>query len=152
MRSVIYALFGASFTIATAWALGRLLLRRLSVSLFDAEERLLAFITGSACLSAVVLALCTAGLARKGLFLVLGLAVNFVAIRADGGCATSKTFPRLPRLWRLLFVFVFSALTVVYLLNAVTPHLALDATTHRLSLGDQAHGFIRTAGAYPLAV
>src|SRR5260370_6059529 len=52
---VIYALFGAAFPIAFAWALGIVLLRKLSLSLHRLEERLLAIVLGSTCLSHIPL-------------------------------------------------------------------------------------------------
>jgi hypothetical protein len=49
MIHVVPVLFGALFTVATAWALGMLLLRNLALSFDPWERRLLAFFAGSAC-------------------------------------------------------------------------------------------------------
>ena len=57
MRVVLAILFGASLTIVTAWSLGAILLRKLSLALYRAEERLLAFLVGSALLSAIMFVL-----------------------------------------------------------------------------------------------
>jgi hypothetical protein len=77
LQSVIYTFLCAAFTVATAWALGTMLLRKLAIALYALEKQLLAFIAGSVCLSAIVFALCAVGLARKGVFLALGLlAIN----------------------------------------------------------------------------
>src|SRR6266851_2660940 len=111
MRSVIYSLCGASFTIATAWALGTVLLRRLSVSLDELEERLLGFVAGTACLSTIILALCTLGLARKGSFLVLGLLATLIVLRGRANPKRGDRPARLPRAWRLLFALGFGLLT-----------------------------------------
>ena len=145
MRSVIYALFGASFTVVTAWALGALILRKLSLSLDAFEERLFAFIAGSACLSTIVLALGSVRLARKNVFLLLGLVVILAALRPAARHQRAEPFPPLPRTWSWLFTVVFVVLTAVYLVWALAPHMIPDAPTHRLSLMDQAHGFIRNS-------
>ena len=67
MRAVLAILFGASLTVATAWSLGAILLRKLSLTLYRAEERLFAFLLGPACLSAImfVLASSEAGAQRR---------------------------------------------------------------------------------------
>ena len=67
MIHVIPVLFGGLFTVLTAWSLGMLLLRRLSLDLHAWEERLLAFVTGSACLSAIMFLLSATRLVRRGI-------------------------------------------------------------------------------------
>src|SRR5260370_22487283 len=113
MWSVIYALFGAPFTLITDWALGSLLLRKFSTSLYRLEERLLAIVTGSAGLSAIVFALCAAGLARKGIYLALGLLVIVSTVWSGAHRPRGERSPALPRLWELLFVIVFVVLSAV---------------------------------------
>ena len=107
MRAVVYTLFGASFTIANAWALGALLLKRLTVSLSRLEAWLIAIITGSACLSAIVFGLCAANLARKGVYLGIGLVMIVVAVRCYGRLSRGEGFPTLrrrdPAAYRALF-------------------------------------------------
>ena len=140
MRSAIYGLFGALITIATAWALGTVVLRRLSSSLDAAEEMLLALVTGSACLSTLVFGLCAVGLARKGVFLGIALvAILFATVSSE------RHLPIAPLPWRLKTVSVIGILTAVCLFRAISPMIP-DAITARLSLLDQAHGFIREAG------
>jgi len=72
MRIVLAILFGSALTVATAWALGAILIRKLSLVFYRAEEWLFSFLVGSACLSGVVFALASVKLARKGVFLALG--------------------------------------------------------------------------------
>lgn len=140
-RSVIYALFGASFTILTAWALGALLLRKLSSSLYRLEERLLAIITGSACLGTIVFALCTMGLARKGTYLSLGLLIIFFAVRSGAHHPRGERFSALPRVWKSLFLVVFIVLTAVYVLGGLTAEVYPGDTTRHLSMVDRGRGF-----------
>src|SRR5216684_225387 len=139
MRAVVYTLFGASFTIATAWALGALLLMTFTVSLSRLETRLLAIITGSACLSAIVFGLCALNLARKGVYLGFGLLLIVVAARY--GSRGSRGFHVLRPVWQWLFVAVFIAGIAMYLRNVVAAELMPAATPDRLSLLDRQHGF-----------
>ncbi len=48
MMRAITVLLGALFTVATLWSLGMLLFRRMSLRSHVWEERLLAFVVGSA--------------------------------------------------------------------------------------------------------
>src|SRR5260370_7920417 len=80
---VIYTLFGPAFTIAFAGALGTLLLRKLSLSLHRLEERLLAIVLGSACLTPLLFALCPVGLPQKGPYLFLRLLFFPPAVLSD---------------------------------------------------------------------
>jgi hypothetical protein len=145
MRSVIYALFGASFTLVTAWSLGALLLRKLS--LHRLEQRLLAIVTGSACLSAIVFVLCAVGLARKGTYLVLGLLAIVFATRSGArhapGLRRPPGEPHEPqsRLWKSLFIAAFIALTALYVFRDLPPAANLGGITQRLSMLDRARGF-----------
>jgi hypothetical protein len=127
--TVLAILFGWLFTVATAWALGTLLLRKLSFVFYRWEERLFSFLVGAALLSAIIFALCAAHLARKGLFLVLGLAIIFFALRSGAHRPSGDTFPPLPRLWRWVFLLVFSAFTALYFLNALAPESSPDGMT-----------------------
>ena len=75
MIRVIPILFGALFTVATAWSLGMLLFRRLALVFHAWEERLLAFLVGSAGLSAILFALSALTWVHRGVLLALGLAI-----------------------------------------------------------------------------
>src|SRR5712692_10506571 len=108
MLSILYILFGGLFTIATAWSLGRLLLRKISTKLSEIEAQVLAFITGSACLSVIVFALCAARLARKGIFLAAGL----IAIGFGMRHPRAKSASPWPRAWVVGFLLVTGVLTV----------------------------------------
>ncbi|MBI1789859.1 MAG: hypothetical protein HYR60_20200 [Acidobacteria bacterium] len=99
MLAVLPILFGASLTVATCWALGRLVLRR--VPLCREELHLLAFVTGSACLSALTFLLCALHLARPGVFLA-------VALLAICGAALQRR-GRLPAKLELVYDFDFGA-------------------------------------------
>jgi hypothetical protein len=132
MGSAVYALFGAAFCVATATALGTLLLRALALKLYRTEERLLGFVTGSAALSAIVFALCTVKLARKGVFLALGAAAILAVWRKGGYRAKGEEFPALPRVWRFILLGVFAAFTVYYFFTAWAPENSPDGMAYHL--------------------
>lgn len=146
MRAVLAALFGASLTIATAWALGAILLRKLSIGLYRVEERLFSFLLGSACLSAIVFALATVKWARRGVFAALGILVVGYAFYSGAHRPKGNRFPPLPRLWKWVFAAVFSVFTVLYFFNALAPEVSPDGMAYHL--GEvakyyRAHGFVR---------
>jgi hypothetical protein len=144
--TVIAILFGWLFTVATAWALGTLLLRKLALVFYCWEERLFAFLVGAALLSSIIFVLCAAHLAWKGLFLVLGFAIILYALRSGAHRPSGDTFPPLPRLWRWLFLVVFSAFTSLYFLNALMPESSPDGMSYHLGVitkYQQSHGFLR---------
>src|SRR6202030_737692 len=89
--------FGALFTVATAWSLGMLLFRRLSLVFHAWEERLLAFVAGSACLSAIMFLLSATHLVRRGILLVLALAIIGYATYSGALRPAGKYLPPLPR-------------------------------------------------------
>jgi len=144
--TVLAILFGWLFTVATAWALGTLLLRKLSLVFYFWEERLFAFLVGAALLSAIVFALCAAHLAWKPLFLVLGLAIIFYALRMGAHHPRGDLFTPLPRRWRWVFLAVFGTFTVLYFINALEPESSPDGMAYHLGVVakyQRTHGFPR---------
>ena len=146
MGAAVYALFGAAFFAVTATALGTLLLRALALKLYRAEERLLGFVTGSAVLSAIIFALCTVKLARKGVFLLLGATAILAVWRKGGYRAKGDEFPALPRVWLFVLAGVFAVFTVYYFFNAWAPENSPDGMAYHLWIVAEyarAHGFVR---------
>jgi hypothetical protein len=142
--TVLAILFGWLFTVATAWALGTLLLRKLSLVFYFWEERLFAFLVGAALLSAIVFVLCAAHLAWKPLFLVLGLAIIFYALRMGAHHPRGESFAPLPWRWRWVFLAVFSVFTVLYFINALEPESSPDGMAYHLGVVakyQRNHGF-----------
>jgi len=139
-------LFGVTFFIATSWALGAILLRKLAVTLYRVEERLLGFVVGSACLSAIVFALAAMKLVHKGIFLAVGAAAIGYAIYSGAYRPQGKDFPKLAAAWKWLFGAVFAAFTVLYFFNAMAPEISPDGMAYHLSFVAKyarAHGFVR---------
>jgi hypothetical protein len=146
MMHVLPILFGALFTIATAWSLGMLLLRNLAPS-FDAwERRLLAFIAGSACLSEIMFALSAAKLVHRGVLLAVGFASIGYAVYSGALRSSEKPFEPLGLLWRWVFIAVFAGLTWYAFFNALAPEHSSDGMAYHLSevlIYQHAHGFPR---------
>ena len=131
-------LFGALFTAACCVACGRLLLR-------DAvADTGIHFVAGAAALSAAVFVLAVAGLVYAPVFLVLGLAVLWMAWRRGG--KSSKPQGKGSRVFACLFCVLFIAYLVVYLCHAMAPEISPDGTSYHLGLVSRylrEHGFHR---------
>jgi hypothetical protein len=144
--TVLAILFGWLFTVATAWALGTLLLRKLLLVFYRWEERLFAFLIGAALLSAIVFVLCAMHLAWKALFLVIGLAIIFYALRSGAHKPRGDSLTPLPQRWRWVFLVIFGAFTVLYFINALEPESSPDGMSYHLGVVakyQRTHGFPR---------
>jgi len=134
MPQAFYILFGAAFTVLVAFALGGFLLCVLGLRLYRAEERLLAFVAGSALLSGVLFALAALHLIQKGVLLALGLAVIVLAAKRGALRPRGDSFPPLPRFWKYLFAAVFAVFFVLYFTNAMAPERSPDGSSYHLGL------------------
>jgi hypothetical protein len=146
MPHAFYILFGSTFAVAVCLSCGLLLLRGLRLHFYRGEERLLAFVTGAACLSTVVFILSALGLARKGAFLALGLAIIFAAARCGVFRPLGDDLPPLPRFWKILFGLVFTLYTVLYFFNAMAPEMSPDGSAYHLGFVAwylREHGLVR---------
>src|ERR1019366_1974623 len=127
LMPLLATLFGAAFTLATAYALGALLMRRRPAP----PEILLAI--GAAAESVLVFLLLLFHLAHWGVFLALGAAAILAAWR--GAITRIGTSPahdpiRIPRpAW-----IIFGAYGVWYLVNALAPETIADGITYHLGL------------------
>ena len=132
MPAVLYILFGAGLTIAVSIAAGRLLLGRTKLPLDRAEHHVFSFLLGSALLSLIVFLLCTAGLARKGVFLAVGVLLLVAGYRSRPVLAPSLM--RLSAIWKLLLLSVGGAYFLLYFFNALAPEISPDGSTYHLGL------------------
>ena len=120
---LLSTLFGAALTLATAYSLGALLMRRRPAP----PEILLAI--GAAAESVLVFLLLVFHLAHWGVFLGLGAAAILAAWRLRGTLPAQDAI-RIPRAaW-----FVFLAYGVWYLVNALAPETIADGITYHLGL------------------
>ncbi len=146
MRAVLAILFGASLTIATAWSIGAIVLRKLSLTLYRIEERLFAFMVGSACLSAIMFALAALKLVHRGVLLALAILAIGYAIYSGAYRSKGPVFPPVPLRWKLVFGVAFSFFTVLYFFNALAPEISPDGMAYHLgevAKYSRAHGFVR---------
>jgi len=146
MIPALSVLFGALLAISACWALGTILLRRLHLPLYRAEEPVLAFILGAACLSAIVFALAAMHLAYKIAFLAIGVISTAGAAALRAHRSQGQKFAPLPAVWKRIFLAVFAAFTILYFFNAMAPETSPDGMTYHL--GEvakyyRAHGFVR---------
>jgi hypothetical protein len=134
MPAAFYVLFGAAFTVGVCLAAGTLLLRALPVRLYRQEERIIAFVTGSALLSLLVFLLCSVHLARKGVFLALGLAILAMAFVRGAHRGQGDRLPPVSRGWRLFFWIPYAAFGLWYFVNAMAPEFSPDGSAYHLAI------------------
>ena len=145
MGKALSVLFGAGFTVATAWALGRLLLQRLKLGLHREEENPIAFVAGSAVLSLCLFAMAAGHLLYDASFLVLGIGALLGAWRTGALSAEGPSLPSLPRRWLILFLCVYAPFAVVALVHAAAPEVSPDGSTYHLGVMARfyrAHGLV----------
>lgn len=146
MIHAVPPLFGGVFTALTAWALGMLLLRGLKLALDKWEERLLAFMAGAACLSAIMFALSALRVVHHAVLWVLALAILGYAAYSGAFRPSKKILPPLPNYWRWIFSAGFAVFTYIGFFNALAPEHSSDGMAYHLGeviKYQQAHGFPR---------
>ena len=128
---LLSTLFGATFTLVTAYALGVLLMRRRLAP----AEILLAI--GAAAESVLVFFLLLFHLAHWGAFLAIGAVAIFAAWRFRGTLAHDPI--RIPRAAWVVFV----PYGIWYLVNALAPESIADGITYHLGLPNE---YVRVGG------
>ncbi len=145
MRHFLSIVFGAAFTSAASWAIGRVLFAQLKINLRKAEHELLAGVTGAAILSLLIFLLCAVHLATIPAFWIVGLAA--LALYAKfGGASPNGPIAPLPRTWKWLFAAPFAFYALLYLSNSIAPEISPDGQAYHLGLVYRyfrLHGFER---------
>ncbi len=131
MRHLLSILFGAAFTAAASWSIGRLLFTRLRIELRRLEYELLAGIAGAALLSFLIFFLCAADVAYIPVFwgigiLALGLNWKFAKAPMEGAS------DRLPLTQRRIFAVLVTLFTLLYLSNSLAPEHSPDGQAYHL--------------------
>jgi len=132
-------LFGAFFTLAVAWMLGNICLRRLPVPVP------IALAVGAAAESTIVFLLLVSGVGNRVSFISLG-AVCLVAYWWMGRGAARLADPLKTRADRASIRFAGAALAcyaALYLINALAPELEPDAVAYHLGLTSE---YVRLGG------
>lgn len=141
MPAILPVLFGGAFTLASAYAAGRLAFPNpgLPVSVRLA--------VGSALLSHAVFLLLLSGAARWWVFLLLGAGLIAAAARRR-----PPRLPSLPEIGRLPLA-VFALYGLIYLVHAAAPEIRPDGYTYHLGLPAEwlrAHRLTRRVGFYEM--
>jgi hypothetical protein len=144
MQQVIGILLGALLTGITSSSFGTILFQRLHIKAGRAEFFSLAFLVGSACFSQAVFFLCAIGLARKGVFIAIGLLAAIAALGMYQRIETRPASTSLPRRWKWTLGALFALFGIVYLVNALAPEASPDGSAYHLPIVARylnAHGF-----------
>src|SRR5262249_42637942 len=98
IEQVLGILLGVLCSSGPSYCFGTLLFRRLNLKLERTEYISLAFVAGSACFSEIIFVLSSIGLARKEVFIALGLLAGIAAFRTHRRTIRTR-FARLPLRW-----------------------------------------------------
>ncbi len=145
MRAPLEIRFGALLTVLTATAMGGLLFRALRITLCRIEERLLAFVTGSACLSSLMFVLSEFRLVHTPLLLALAALILAAAIARKVHRRSTLKLPPVPRIWKWIFLALFAPFAMLYFFNAMAPEHSPDGSAYHLtSVAEyfRRHGFV----------
>lgn len=128
-------LFGALFTLVTAWALGRLALTRLRAHLAREEGDLFAVVAGSGLLSLLILILALVHAIHNVVLLALGAIIIAAAWRAgELRRYPGEPLKAVPRLWHWLFWPVYTVFAVISVIVAMSPEMSPDGASYHLGL------------------
>ena len=130
------SLFGALITLGTCLCLGRHLLLPIRTELTTSEEWALAFVTGAAVLSSVVLLLGLCGLVFRSVFIGFGLSAVLswiVRSRFIDGPIRHK-LPSPPRIWVVALTLTTVIYGTLYLTTALAPDVSSDGISYHLGL------------------
>ena len=146
MPKAVFILFGALFTIAIAYSLGRVFLQRLRVKLTREEELIFGFITGAPLLSLLLFALASAHLIYDGVLFAMGLGIIGFAWKQNAFAFSTERLPALPRLWQWTFWPVYAVFGAVCVIYAMAPEWSPDGSSYHLGVLAhyyRAHGFVK---------
>jgi hypothetical protein len=146
MPKVISILFGALFTVATAYSLGRLILYRLTTKLAREEQHLFGFVTGAVALSAWMFVLCCLHLVYDAVLLTSGALAIAAACKTGAFKPSADRLDPLPQLWRYLFFSGYAIFAVVCVLHAMAPEQSPDGSAYHLGVVGsyyRGHGFVK---------
>ncbi len=135
MPKALSILFGAFFTAASSWALGRMFLKRVQARFAREEEHLFAYMCGSALLSLLVFLIAATHLLYDATLLTSGIVILAAAWR-DGAFKrkSEETLPALPPLWKWVFWPVYTVFAMVCFIVAMSPEMSPDGSSYHLSI------------------
>jgi len=134
MLKVVSILFGALWTCATAWVLGRLMLSRIRLKLFREEEHLIALASGSVLLGLVLFVLGMVHAYYDAVFYLIGAAILIIGWRTRTLCSTAEPLPPFERRWKILFLIVYIPFALYAVTWALAPEFSPDGATYHLGV------------------
>jgi len=143
MRQVIGVLLGMLLSGGTSLLLGAILFRKISAKLERTEYFSLAFVAGSACFSQIVFLFCSIGLARRSVFIAVGLLAVIATAVVNRTPVVRPVFPPMHLRWKWLFGVLFVSFGIVYLVNAMAPEMSPDGSAYHLPFVAR---YLRTRG------
>ena len=126
--------FGAAATVWVSWCLGRILFGALSLKLYRGEANLLAFITGSACLSTLVFGLSAVHLVSRTMFLIVLVVVTGLVAWRQTYWPVLDSSPTMSAGWTVLFWACYLPFAGMYLMHAGAPEASPDGSSYHLGL------------------
>jgi hypothetical protein len=108
--------------------------RLLSLKLRRGEEQWLAFVIGSAVLSAVVFILCCIHLAFSGVLVCVVLVAILVAWRTGAYRARCEALPEIAAKWKWIIGITYGAFVVLYFFNAMAHEMSTEGSSYHLSV------------------
>ncbi len=145
MKELFYILFGWGLTVSVSWCLGQMLLRALHARLSRPEGLVLAFLTGSACLSLAMYGIAAAHLVHRGVLLALSVLVMAAALRMRVWRADGDPMPPVSRGWKTVFIALWLVFGAFYFIQALAPETSPDGMAYHLDFVaryEKAHGFV----------
>lgn len=131
-KALILTVLSGAGTIVSAWVLGALLLRGLKLKLCRQEERLFAFLCGSALLSLFVFGLSALHLVYRGVFAGIAALLLAVALWLRLHRSEAPLLPPFKGAWRWLFWAAYAAYAFLYLVHALKPEMSPDGASYHL--------------------
>jgi hypothetical protein len=131
---VLRILFAIVLTFATCLATGKILLKMVRATLYRSEELFLGFVSGAACLSAMVLVLGVLGLAYSWVFLTIGCAALVVAYLSGALRFTRERLTAVPLGWLIVFLSAYGLFALLDLGNALAPEASPDGAMFHVAM------------------
>jgi hypothetical protein len=134
MTAILPILYGAALTWVSCLGLGLLILQALRVRLRSVEHEAFAFLAGSAGLSLLMFLLAALHLVRRGILQILAVLLMAGGIWAWRRVRPLERFPKLPRIWMVLFSAAFMVYGYHYFCNALAPEVSPDGSGYHLEI------------------
>src|SRR5215471_8065984 len=132
MMQAVSALLGAVLTVAACYALGTLMLDRLRIVLFRAEQFPLGLVLGASCLHLAIFAVLALHVAYWPVLLgLLLIAISVAVWRGTWRFRGPSMDPLSPQL-KIVWGAIFALFTTIYFVTALAPEMSPDGSGYHL--------------------